>query len=50
MFAGIFIASRLLISIHCFTALKHNSLGDILSDDNVSYFPFFVNAQTYSYV
>ncbi|KAL4003668.1 Protein kinase domain family protein [Acanthocheilonema viteae] len=36
MFIAIFIASRLLISTHCFTALKHNSLGDILSDDSIN--------------
>lgn len=45
MFIAIFIAFSLLISTHCFTALKHNSLGDILNDDtvNVSYFSFSRN-------
>nr|CDQ03802.1 BMA-DAF-4, isoform a [Brugia malayi] len=36
MFTVIFIASSLLISTHCFTALKHNSLGDILNDDTIN--------------
>ncbi|EJW87572.1 TKL/STKR/TYPE2 protein kinase [Wuchereria bancrofti] len=36
MFTVIFIASSLLISTHCFTALKHNSLGDILNDDIIN--------------
>uniref|UniRef100_A0A0R3S1C0 Serine/threonine-protein kinase receptor n=1 Tax=Elaeophora elaphi TaxID=1147741 RepID=A0A0R3S1C0_9BILA len=36
MFIVIFIASLLLISTHCFTALKHNSLGDIFNADTVN--------------
>ncbi|EFO28480.2 TKL/STKR/TYPE2 protein kinase [Loa loa] len=36
MFVAIFIASSLLISTQCFTALKHNSLGDILNDDTIN--------------
>ncbi|VDK77112.1 unnamed protein product [Litomosoides sigmodontis] len=31
----IFITSRLPISTHCFTALKQNSIGDILGDNNL---------------